>query len=209
MNRDSREYEILGEAAWMIRDVDGLTCEIGVREGGGTKVILDMTIQSGRPKVHIAIDPFGNIEYQHWENRIERLDYTNKMKNNMLQHLYAYCSQTGAECLFFPLEDTEFFKRYADGVPIYDNYKRIENKYALVFFDGPHTTELVRNEFDFFKDKVPVGGTLVFDDIDQYPHMENLDEYIRSYGFEIVRKGSCKISYKRIEDRHDILGSEL
>lgn len=209
MNRDSREYEILGEAAWMIRDVDGMTCEIGVREGGGTKVILDMTIQSGRPKVHIAIDPFGNIEYQHWENRVERLDYTNKMKNTMLQHLYAYCSRTGAECLFFPLEDTEFFKRYADGVPIYDNYKRIENKYALVFFDGPHTTELVKNEFDFFKDKVPIGGTLVFDDIDQYPHMENLDEYIRSYGFEIVRKGLCKISYKRVEDCHDLLGCEL
>jgi hypothetical protein len=202
MNRDSREYDILGEAAWMIRDIDGLTCEIGVREGGGTKVILDMTIASGRPKVHIAIDPFGNIEYQHWEDRIERIDYTNKMKNRMLQNLYGYCSQTGAECLFFPLEDTEFFKRYADGVPIYDNYKRIENKYALVFFDGPHTTELVKNEFNFFKDKIPVGGVLVFDDIDQYPHMERLDEYIQSYGFQIVRKGSCKLSYKRIEDIH-------
>jgi len=199
MNTDSREYDILGEAAWLVRDVDGLTCEIGVREGGGTKVILDVTIRSGRPKIHIAIDPFGNIEYQHWETRKERIDYTNAMKNRMLQHLYTYCSQTGAECLFFPLEDTEFFKRYADGVPIYDNYKRIENRYALVFFDGPHTSEIVKDEFDFFKDKVPLGGTLVFDDIDQYPHMELLDEYIQSHGFEIVRKGSCKISYKRIK----------
>lgn len=197
MNTDSREYDILGEAAWVVRNIDGLTCEIGVREGGGTKVILDVTIRSGRPKVHIAIDPFGNIEYEHWETRKERLDYTNTMKNNMLRNLYTYCATMGAECLFFPLEDTEFFKRYADGVPIYNQYKTVENRYALVFFDGPHTTQLVRNEFDFFKDKVPVGGTLVFDDIDQYPHMEALDEYIRSYGFEVIRKGTCKISYIR------------
>ena len=199
MNTDSREYDILGEAAWVARDVEGLTCEIGVREGGGSQVIMDITRRSGHPKIHIAIDPFGNIEYEHWESRKERIDYTNKMKNNMLKNLYTYCSQTGVECLFFPLEDTEFFKRYADGVPIYDQYKRIENRYALVFFDGPHTTELVRTEFDFFKDKVPLGGTVVFDDIDQYPHMEMLDSYVRSAGFEPIRKGSCKISYKKVE----------
>jgi hypothetical protein len=199
MNVDSREYEILGEAAWVVRDVEGLTCEIGVREGGGSKVIMDVTLRSGKPKVHIAIDPFGNIEYKHWETRTERLDYTNTMKNNMLKNLYTYCSQMGAECLFFPLEDTEFFKRYADGVPIYNNYKTIENRYALVFFDGPHTTEIVKSEFDFFKDKIPLGGTVVFDDIDQYPHMENLDAYILSSGFERIRKGVCKISYKRTE----------
>lgn len=199
MNTDSREYDILGEAAWVVRNVDGLTCEIGVREGGGSKVIMDVTQRSGRPKVHIAIDPFGNIEYEHWETRKERLDYTNKMKNTMLQNLYAYCSQTGAECLFFPLEDIEFFTRYADGVPIYNDHKTIENRYALVFFDGPHTTELVKMEFDFFKNKIQMGGTVVFDDIDQYPHMEMLDPYILLSGFERIRKGSCKISYKRVE----------
>lgn len=199
MNTDSREYDILGEAAWVVRDVDGLTCEIGVREGGGSKVIMDVTIRSGRPKIHIAIDPFGNIEYEHWETRKERLDYTNKMKNTMLKNLYTYCEQMGAECLFFPLEDTEFFTRYADGVPIYNDYKTLENRYALVFFDGPHTTEIVKKEFDFFKDKIQIGGTAVFDDIDQYPHMEVLDKYILSCGFERIRKGSCKISYKRVE----------
>jgi isopropylmalate/homocitrate/citramalate synthase len=34
-------------------------------------------------------------------------------------------------------KDTEFFKRYCDGIPIYDEYKRIVNKYAMVFLDGP------------------------------------------------------------------------
>ena len=99
------------------------------------------------------------------------------------------------ECLYFPLEDTEFFKRYSDGVPIYNNNKYIINTYALVFFDGPHTTELVKKEFDFFYNKIPNGGIIVFDDINLYPHMKNLDNYIKDKGFEILEKGNHKISY--------------
>lgn len=195
MNSDSREYHILSNAVARVKDVDGLTCEIGVREGGGTKLIMETLQNTGQQKVHIAIDPFGNIEYEHWETRKERLDYTNAMKNRMLANLYALCHNTGMECLFFPLEDTEFFKRYADGIPIYDEYKRIVNKYAMVFLDGPHTTELVRNEFDFFNTRIPRGGVIVFDDIDQYPHMTQLDGYIRTNGFEMLEQGECKISY--------------
>jgi len=198
MNTDSREYYILDNAVKNVKNVDGLTCEIGVREGGGTKAILDMLRYTEQKKIHIAIDPFGNIEYEHWENKKEKLDYTNKMKNNMLKHLYAYCSNYDMECLFFSLEDTEFFTRYADGIPIYNEYKQIINKYALVFLDGPHTTQIVKNEFDFFKNRIPSGGIIVFDDIDQYPHMEKLDEYIQLNNFKIMEKGSCKISYIKI-----------
>ena len=44
---------------------------------------------------------------------------------------------------------------------------------------------------------MPIGGMIVFDDIDQYPHMDNLDEYIRSNNFIMVEKGDCKISYMK------------
>lgn len=198
MNTDSREYHILLNAVARVKDVDGLTCEIGVREGGGTKLIMETLRSTGQQKVHIAIDPFGNIEYEHFETRKERLDYTNAMKNRMLANLYALCHSTGMECLFFPLEDTEFFKRYCDGIPIYDEYKRIVNKYAMVFLDGPHTTELVRAEFDFFNMRIPCGGVIVFDDIDQYPHMDQLDGYIRANGFAVLEQGECKISYVKL-----------
>lgn len=198
MNSDSREYHILSNAVERVKDVDGLTCEIGVREGGGTKLIIETLLKTGQKKTHIAIDPFGNIEYEHFETRKERLDYTNTMKTRMLANLYALCSHTGMECLFFPLEDTEFFKRYCDGIPIYDECKRIVNKYAVVFLDGPHTTQLVRAEFDFFNTRIPCGGTIVFDDIDQYPHMDQLDGYIRANGFAMLEQGECKISYVKL-----------
>jgi hypothetical protein len=198
MNTDSLEYHILSNAVARVKDVDGLTCEIGVREGGGTKLIMETLQSTGQQKVHIAIDPFGNIEYEHWETKKERLDYTNTMKNRMLANLYAMCHSTGMECLFFPLEDAEFFKRYCDGIPIYDEYKRIVNKYAMVFLDGPHTTELVRAEFDFFNTRIPCGGVIVFDDIDQYPHMDQLDGYIQANGFAVLEQGECKISYVKL-----------
>lgn len=198
MNTDSREYHILLNAVERVKDVDGLTCEIGVREGGGTKLIIETMLKMGQKRTHVAIDPFGNIEYEHFETRKERLDYTNSMKNRMLANLYALCNNTGMECLFFPLEDTEFFKRYCDGIPIYDEYKSIVNKYAMVFLDGPHTTQLVRSEFDFFNTRIPCGGTIVFDDIDQYPHMEQLDDYIRANGFAMLEQGVCKISYVKL-----------
>lgn len=198
MNTDSFEYEILINAVKKIKNVNGLTCEIGVREGGSSKIILENLKETNQNKVHIAIDPFGNIDYEHWENRKEKIDYTNTMKNEMLKNLYTYCSVNNMECIYLPLEDNEFFKRYSDGIPIYNEHKYIINDYALVFFDGPHTTELIKKEFDFFYNKIPKGGIIIFDDINQYPHMDKLDNYIKLKDFEILEKGYYKISYIKI-----------
>lgn len=195
---DSLEYEILTNAVREVKGIDGLTLEIGVREGGSSQMILDTLRETEQNKVHIAVDPFGNIDYKHWETKTEKVDYTNKMKNRMLRNLYSYCDENNMECLFFPLEDSEFFLRFADGIPIYNDRKRTINTYALVFLDGPHTFDCIKKEFDFFKNRIPKGGVIVFDDINQYPHMLLLDEYIRNNGFTSLEKGSHKISYKKL-----------
>lgn len=134
MLTDSSEYSILSNAVDMIKNIEGLTCEIGLREGGSTKIILDSLKNNGVQKTHIAIDPYGNIEYRLKENEVHRMDYTNQMKNKTLYNLYKYCDENNLECLYFPLEDVEFFKRYSDGVPVYNQYKQIINTYSLVFF---------------------------------------------------------------------------
>ena len=100
--------------------------------------------------------------------------------------------------IFINLEDNEFFKRYSDGVPVYNKTKQIINTYALVFIDGPHTYDLVLDDFNFFKKKIPIGGVIVFDDIYQYPHMEKLDNYIQLNGYKILEQGDVKISYIKI-----------
>lgn len=198
MNTDSGEYHVLTNAVRNVVDVDGMTCEIGIREGGSSYLIMQALKETGQNKIHVGIDPFGNIDYLEWETRIVKLDYSNKMKQKMLMNIYKYCNDADQEFLFFPLEDTEFFKRYADGIPIYNNNKYIINKYALVFFDGPHATGPVKEEFDFFESRMAKGGYVVFDDLHQYPHMEVLDPYIISKGFEMMEKGRYKISYRKI-----------
>jgi len=197
IDTDSREYGVLSNAVREIGDVQGLTCEIGVRSGGSSKLIMETLLEMGKKKTHIGIDPYGNIDYTHWNTVTEKLGYNNKMRNNMLKNLYTFCCDHDLDFLFFPLEDTEYFQRFNDGVPVYNEYKQKINMYSLVFFDGPHSTDLIKSAVDFFINKVPVGGFFVFDDRDQYPHMQKLDKYIKSTGFEIFQQGHVKISYKR------------
>jgi len=37
-------------------------------------------------------------------------------------------------------------------------------KYSFVYLDGPHSTEYVKNEISYFKDKMVTGGCIVIDD---------------------------------------------
>ena len=114
---DSTEYKILKDACDRVKGDNLLTCEIGVREGLGSKIILESF--KNKTHWHIGIDPYGNISYPHYDdNQAYTADYTNQMKLKLLQEL-AYPNFT-----LFTLEDTEFFKRFADGIPIYQNEKK-------------------------------------------------------------------------------------
>jgi hypothetical protein len=96
----------------------------------------------------------------------------------------------------FCLEDHEFFKRYADGVPVYDEQKIMVNEYAFVFFDGPHTNEAVEEELNFFLDRAPNGAVYVFDDIWMYDH-DKFEKIMFDRGFKLIEKGNIKASYKK------------
>ena len=187
---DSMEYDILERAVLAVDLIEGMSCEIGVREGGSSQIIM----KTGRKRVHIGIDPYGHIEYRHGEIYASRSDYTNAMRNRAISKLYAWCAHTGNDFLFFCLEDTEFFTRFADGVPVYESEKKVLNQYALVFFDGPHTSRDVIREVEFFASRTPVGGVFVFDDIHTYAHAE-VDNVLRTKGFQALEQGFCKMSY--------------
>jgi cephalosporin hydroxylase len=100
------------------------------------------------------------------------------------------------------MEDTEFFKRFEDGVPTYKNTeKSIENKYALVHFDGPHAVSDIIREVDFFSSRMSVGGFFVFDDtyVGYYDH-DKVEKFIFELGdFELVGKEKHKASYKKFK----------
>ena len=76
---DSTEYEILKEACQTLEGDDLFTAEIGVRQGQGSKIILDELIS--KKHWHIGIDPYGNLDYQHYDKSESYVcDYTNEMK---------------------------------------------------------------------------------------------------------------------------------
>lgn len=197
---DSSEYEILASAAIAIRGLEptALTCEIGLRAGGGSRHIIEALVESEqRYRTHIAIDPYGNIEYETSEGLVTRHDYTNHMRNQCMQELYQYATEKDINVLVFLLEDTEFFNRFSDGVPIYQEVKRLATHYALVHFDGPHAKEPLQKEIDFFVPRIIHGGMFVFDDINNYNHQE-VEEALLPRGFELVERGSNKASYRHV-----------
>lgn len=216
---DSQEYEILYNAAKNIKGVDGAVVEIGTRRGGSAKLIIDaLAEQNDTNRSMFCIDPYGNIDLEitninasiHYPGKFQvdgdpmskdasfmtKFDYTNDMRNRIIPSLYYYAYNRGLNFTFFCLEDHEFFNRYADGVPVYNEVKKLENQYALVFFDGPHTNEAVELELNFFMDRSTKGTVFVFDDVWMYDH-DRFEKIMFENGFEVLEKKNIKASYHK------------
>jgi hypothetical protein len=203
LETDGLEYDILYDAAQEIKGVEGLTCELGVRRGGSSVLMIQACLDNDDKRIHVGIDPYGNIEFFHPHAAAGvkmRSDWTNKMKQESLPALFQFCNEKEVEFIFFNLESTEFFNRFADGIPIYNEYKRLINQYALVFFDAPPSPDGATKlaEAEFFHPRTPVGGVFVFDDVNIYNHAPLHNKLTNEWGFELMRLG-WKASYKKVK----------
>ena len=190
---DSKEYEFFDEAIKLLKNPIGVSVEIGVRRGMGTKCIIDAyrKYHPGVKLKHLGIDPYGDIIYRTADSDLGgRLDYTNKMKQEALLDII----KEYPEFNFINLEDSEFFKRFADGYPVYDNEKKLLTQYEMVHFDGPHDTESVMKEVNFFLDRKPKQCVYVFDDIDTHD-IDKIGEHLIWNGFKEIKKGNRKIVF--------------
>lgn len=199
LETDSHDYHILYNAAASIKDVPGMICEIGTRRGGSTKYIIDGLLSvNDHNRNLICVDPYGGIAFVHNENQIATVtDYTNDMRNNALRNLYSYVFNKPINLLVFCLEDTEFFKRFSDGVPCYQENKNISNQYSLVFFDGPHNSKSVKEETDFFIPRSVVGTRFVYDDVNSYSH-QVIHDYLLQNNF-VEEAIGWKITYVKVK----------
>lgn len=186
---DSTEYEILEQACKTLGD-DLFTAEIGVRQGAGSKVILDSL--KDKKHWHIGIDPYGNLDYEHYDGSGSyTCDYTNSMKLQLIKDI-DYENFT-----LFPMGDDEFMKRFHDGVPIYREKKELINNYDLVHFDGPHKTVDVLKEVMFFAQRSRAGTVFVFDDYPKFNMDLILKIIVNDYSFMLLKQGKNKIALKR------------
>lgn len=186
---DSGDYDLLFNAAKSIKDVPGAVCEIGTRRGGSLKVIVDGLLTNGDHNRNVVcIDPYGNIDYADNEQVTRKLDYTNDMRNETLPNIYGYMQGKPVNVVFVCMEDTEYFNRFADGIPFYQEHKILETQYSLVFFDGPHDTPSLYKELEFFYPRSVKGTQFIFDDIAVYPH-DKIEQDLFANGFELVEYG--------------------
>jgi hypothetical protein len=198
---DSSDYHLLYNAAKNIKEVEGFTCEIGIREGAGSESILKGLLDNDDKRIHIGIDPYGDLPYRIKDGETGTFDYTNKMKYDFLIKIYAWCIKNKFDFKFFNMEDSEFFKRYNDGIPIYKNGScQIINKYALVHFDGPHTTDDVSFEYKWFLPRLSINGIFVFDDIGYYDHDSIKKDLLDSGSFDVFQETDKKASYRKIKE---------
>jgi len=195
---DSADYHLLTKGVELSANTPGLTCEIGLRRGGGSKHIIDAIAQYCPGKVHIAIDPYGNIEYEHKEGHIVKLDYTNDMQAECMSNIYGYANSKGVQFLYFPLEDTEFFKRYPDYIPVYNEAKRFEKMYSFVHYDGPHAVQAILTEVDFFYRRALPGTCWTFDDVEDYYNHDEVESVVFGLGFKLIEKTHHKALYQLI-----------
>lgn len=198
---DSWDYDLITKGIELSKDTEGLCLEIGLRLGGGSKHIIDGIAEFCPHKIAVAVDPYGSILYQHKEGQFVRLDYTEDMKADCMINIYEYVKEKKVHFIFFNLEDTEFFERFDDGVPVYSIDKYLINKYSFVHFDGPHAVEPILDEINFFLSRTNSGACFVFDDIssvDVYYDHDTVEQYLFENGFKLIEKRDRKALYQKI-----------
>lgn len=200
LGTDSGEYEILRRAAEAVRDLDGLSIELGLREGGGSQHMVEPLMDTSlKSRVHIAIDPYGSLPYEWKEGEVAPWVYDNTMRNNALINLYKMTHKTKVNFLFFCMLDNQFFDRFKDGVPVfYAAEEKLLNEYVLVHFDAVHSFSVVQEEVEFFLPRTIPGSIFVFDDINGFYDHESIEKLLFAQGWSIKEKGLKKASYVKV-----------
>ena len=193
---DSSEYHLITKHIGKLNiDRATLTCEIGLREGLGSKIIMD-AVREHKPNLykHIAIDPYNNLSYEHYDNEGSVVaGYTEEMKQKTVSYLY----QNYPEFDFYHMTDDYYFKTMGDGhqLGLFNNMM-LFGLYKVVHFDGPHTTDAVIQELNFFIPRSETKALFIIDDYKDL-RMGIVDMLLLTYNFKVVEEGENKNIYQK------------
>jgi|TARA_B100001540_G_C15774295_1_gene627903 hypothetical protein len=193
---DSSEYHLITKHIGKLNiDRATLTCEIGLREGLGSKIIMD-AVREHKPNLykHVAIDPYNNLSYEHYDNEGSVVaGYTEEMKQKTVSYLY----ENYPEFDFYHMTDDYYFRTMGDGhqLGLFNNMM-LFGLYKVVHFDGPHTTEAVIQELNFFIPRSETKALFIIDDYKDL-RMGIVDMLLLTYNFKVVEEGENKIIYQK------------
>jgi|TARA_R100000149_G_C5824164_1_gene102281 hypothetical protein len=195
---DSSEYELLKKwcetLPFFEEPKSVTTCEIGVREGLGSQII----IMSMLPRIgkidyqHYAIDPYGDLDYQHFDNEprwkrdgkwtSEAPKYSDAMRDQMVKDF-----ATNPYFKFYNMTDCEYM----------DIFNLTKTIYDLVFLDGPHTTKDILREALWFAERSRKGSRIIIDDF-RLCNFDVIRAAISYWDFKVHEKGNNKVCLERI-----------
>lgn len=182
---DSSDYDLLHK--WTKNfDCNGYkTCEIGVREGLGSKIIMDNVLNN---YIHVGVDPYGNLKYQHYDDTGEyTCDYTDDMRDTMLNDFKPYRNQ--GKFTLCNMTDTKFM----------NDTEHRHSKFMFVHFDGPHMTKDVMTEAVWFANRSVKGTRFVFDDYKKY-NTALIAQVLELYNFRVIESGENKCLMEKVND---------
>ena len=188
---DSTDYDLLDK--WS-KDFDCQgykTCEIGVREGLGSKIIMDNVRNN---YIHVGVDPYGDLVYQHCDDQPNRQwighepgvapTYPDSMRDQMLYDFKPYRNE--GRFTLCNMTDTKFM----------NDTEHKNSIFAFVHFDGPHMTRDVITEAIWFANRSAPHTRFVFDDHNEYA-MSIIANSLLYFGFKTKEMGQNKCLLER------------
>ena len=188
---DSTDYDLL-EKWTKDFDCQGYkTCEIGVREGLGSKIIMDNVVNN---YIHVGVDPYGDLVYQHCDDQPDRTwhgfekgvapTYPNSMRDQMLYDFKPYRNE--GNFVLCNMTDTQFM----------NDSEHKNSTFAFVHFDGPHMTKDVITEAIWFANRSAPHTRFVFDDHTTY-EMSTIAHALTFFNFKTKEMGDNKCLLER------------
>ena len=185
---DSGESELLEKWAKDFDCQGYYSCEIGVRKGGSSKIIMDNVKNNF---LHVGVDPYGDRKYEHFDkgsgirhNSGVSPTYPDTMRDEMLKDFKWYLNS--GKYRFHNMTDTDFMH--------HQQYK--ESKFAFVMLDGPHTTNDVLTEAVWFANKSAPNARIIFDDWITY-NMLLITDALKYFGFQTIESGNNKLMMEK------------
>jgi hypothetical protein len=133
----------------------------------------------------VGVDPYGNLEYQHYDDTGSyTCDYTDEMRDTMLKDFLPYRNE--GKFTLCNMTDTKFM----------NDTEHKNSKFAFVHFDGPHMTRDVITEAVWFANRSAPHTRFVFDDHGKYA-MSVIANLLLYYDFKTKEMGQNKCLLER------------
>tara|TARA_R100000700_G_scaffold3824_1_gene6865 strand:- start:155 stop:754 length:600 start_codon:yes stop_codon:yes gene_type:complete len=188
---DSGDYDLLEKWSKNFDCKGHHTCELGVREGQGSKIIIDNVLNN---YFHIGVDPYGDLKYKHfdndehfhWDHTVDGRPptYPDSMRDQMIKDFADYTNR--GKFHFVNTTDVDFMNS--------ESYKRLS--FSFVHFDGPHTTKEVLREAIWFADRSAEHTRFVFDDHIHY-RMDIISHALTYWNFKTIESATSKICLEK------------